>query len=80
MERISCHLEMHTQLWDKGKNNHHIVLFYSAQHTETVPCRNAINKSYCFSVCDVKRTYHNEKPNHHFIDLHLVQLPSRKTM
>ena len=69
MERILCHFEVQTQLSDEAGHDLHNVLFYSVQHTETVPSGNAMHKRHCFSWCDVKRTCHSEKLNY----------PSRKT-
>ena len=46
----------------RGKN-HHNVLFYNVQYTETVPCGNTVPNRHCFLLCDTKRTCHNEKTN-----------------
>lgn len=80
MKRHLCHLEMQTRLWHACKNNQHHVLLYSAHHTETVPCGNAMYKRHCFLVSVVKRRLHNKRQNHHSISLHPVQLPYRKTV
>ena len=64
----------------REKNSRHNMLFHSAQHATAVTRGNAVRRSDCLSLCGVKRTCHNEKQNHQFIDRHLVQLPSRKTM